>query len=176
MPEFHPHLGRSAPDYRLVRQTVDRVLTENVVTTPPVLPKEIAQNYGIEVLFADFGGVSNEVSGFFDFSARAIYVNNKDPSTRQGFTIAHELGHFMLHSDLFSRHPEEYKVLLRAPIGGVKDPLEQEANAFAAHLLVPRAFLERYYKVASPKELARLFIVSEEVIRYRLKNEYDLAA
>ena len=82
----------------------------------------------------------------------------------------------MLHARLFANHPDEYKVLMRAPLGGVKDPLEQEANAFAANLLVPRQFLDRYYRIASSAELARLFIVSEEVIRYRLKLEYDIAA
>lgn len=176
MAAYHDHLGRIAPDYRQVKQVVDRVLNENVITEPPVLPKDICQNYGITVLFADFGKLSSEVSGFFDFATKRIFVNRADPSNRQVFTIAHEFGHYLLHAALFTSHPDEYKVLLRAPIGGVKDPLEQEANAFAANLLVPRHFLDRYYEIASSAELARLFIVSEEVVRYRLKLEYDIAA
>jgi Zn-dependent peptidase ImmA (M78 family) len=176
MAAFHDRLGRPAPDYRLVKRVADRVLDENVITEPPVLAKDICHNYGIGVLFADFGNLSSEVAGFFDFSTKKIFVNRADPGNRQVFTIAHEFGHYMLHAALFASHSDEYKVLMRAPLGGVKDPLEQEANAFAANLLVPRQFLDRYYRIASSAELARLFIVSEEVIRYRLKLEYDVAA
>jgi len=174
--EVHQHLGRKAPDYRLVMRKVDDILRDNVITEPPVLPKDIALNYSAGVLFADFGRLAPEVAGFYDFGAKQIYVNKADAPNRQGFTIAHELGHVLLHSSLFTTHPEYYKVLLRSPIAGVKDPLEQEANAFAAHLLVPRRFLDRYYRIAGTRELARLFIVSEEVIRYRLKNEYSIDA
>lgn len=165
---YHEHLDRCAPDYALVMAKARKVLRENYISEPPVAPIEIAQNYGIKVLFADFSeGDVADVSGFYDLNGSAIYVNRAEPARRQTFTIAHELGHALLHRDIFVRHPEEYKVLLRAPIGSERDPLEQEANAFAAHLLVPGDFLERYSKIASNSELARLFNVSEDVIRFR---------
>jgi len=137
---------------------------------PPVLPREIAQNYGIEVVFAAFPTHISEVMGFYDFDGRKIFVNADDHVNRQTFTIAHELGHALLHIDF----REQYQVLLRRPMGAEADPLEKEANHFAAKLLVPKRFLDQYYKIASVSELARLFVVSEEVIRYRLKNEYNL--
>ena len=53
MAAYHDRLGRPAPDYRLVKQVADRVLEENVISVPPVLPRDICDNYGIGVLFAD---------------------------------------------------------------------------------------------------------------------------
>jgi len=168
-------LGRNAPDYRLVMERVSQILKENYITEPPVSVRDIANNYGIITLFADFGEENKDVSGFLDLNNRTIYVNTNDPPRRQTFTIAHEFGHANLHSDLYKRYPEEYKVLLRIPIGASKDPLEQEANAFAAHLLVPKSFLDRYLRIASVSELSRLFNVSEDVIRFRVAYESKYA-
>jgi Zn-dependent peptidase ImmA (M78 family) len=164
-------LGRFAPDYRFVKADVKKVLEENSITSPPVSPKEIAENYGIKVMFAELPDALDEVQGFFDFDRRQIFVNLKDPPNRQTYTIAHELGHFRLHSEYIRTHPKEYKVLLRQPLAGEKNPIEQEANAFAAHLLIPRDMLQQYVSIASQSELARLFNVSEEVVRWRIINE-----
>jgi len=86
------------------------------------------------------------------------------------------LGHYFLHRELFERYPNEYEVLFRAPIGAAKDVLEQEANAFAANLLVPKNMLRKYMNVASVAELSNLFNVSEDVIGFRSKNEAKFAA
>jgi len=170
----HPHLGRPVPDYDLVENTVRDVLRVNFISEPPVSPIEISQNYAIKVLFANFSEEFSAISGLLDIkniNDMSIYVNRAEPPRRQTFTIAHELGHALLHAKLFSSHPEEYKVLLRTPLGSSNDPLEQEANAFAAHLLVPGPFLEKYSRIATDIELARLFNVSDDVIRFRKANE-----
>jgi len=172
----HEHLNRRVPDYGLVMKTVQEALKNNYITEPPISPVEIAGSYGIAVRFADFGAGNSDVSGFYDLQTRSIYVSEKEPPRRQTFTIAHELGHALLHSVLFQTHPEEYKVLLRRPLGAVKEPLEQEANAFAGHLLVPGSLLLKYQKLANDAELARLFNVSEDVIRFRKSFENRFAA
>jgi len=166
--------GRKCPDYSYVKRIVDKVLEDNSIIEPPISPKEIAQNSGIKVFFGTFPGDTSEIMGFYHIEGNSIYVNTDDAVNRQTFTIAHELGHALLHKEIISSDPSRYKVLLRRPMGGEKDPLEQEANAFAARLLVPRKFLDRYYKIATIEELSRLFVVSEDVIRYRLKSEYKL--
>ncbi|GLS43729.1 ImmA/IrrE family metallo-endopeptidase [Methylobacterium brachythecii] len=173
---WHEHLGRNVPDYRLVKAKVDDALRQNYVSNPPVPVRDMAINYGVDVFFGDFGDAGKTVSGFLDLQDNCIFVNKDESPARQNFTIAHELGHFLLHADLLRNHPNQYSVLYRAPIGAAKDPLEQEANAFAAHILVPRSFLDRYYKIASRQELARLFNVSEDVIGYRMAYEYKSAA
>ncbi len=157
-------------DYRKAIDKAKEVLKQNSFDTPPISPREIANSCGIEVSNVIFR-LHKEVAGFFDFKKNKIYVNHEEPYNRQTFTIAHELGHYFLHKELFDKHPEKYQVLLRKPMGAVVDPLEQEANAFAAELLVPKHLLQEYNKSpVSVKLLATIFVVSEDVIRYRLKT------
>lgn len=155
------------PDFWRAQREAEQVLFDNSVDVPPVLPKQLAENYGLDVVFARFPDKWRSVMGFLDFDERKIFVNLDDPPNRQTFTIAHELGHWRLHRPEIEKDRSLYKVLLRSPMGAVKDRLEQEANAFAANLLVPLQFLDDYSRVARDSELARLFGVSEEVIRYR---------
>src|SRR2546429_2896918 len=117
MAEVDPQLGRLVPDLALVRERVDKVLHDNYVTSPPVVPHKIATNYGVQVLFATFQPQTNGiVSGLYEIKTNSIYVNTEEPPERQTFTIAHEFGHVLLHKDLYAQHPDRYKVLMRAPL------------------------------------------------------------
>jgi Zn-dependent peptidase ImmA (M78 family) len=164
---WHEHLGRSAPDYPLAQREAARVRAENFITQAFADVYEIAENEGLRVVIAPFPAHATTVSGFIDFKEKALCLNDADSARRRRFTAAHELGHWILHRALFEKYAEEYRVLHRAPLGRIKDPLEQEANAFAAALLVPLDVLQRYAHIAYDDELARLFGVSSEVIRYR---------
>ena len=157
-----------APNYERVRTTVRKVLRDNHVLRPPISPRDIALNNGLRVQPVSFDEKDNDVAGLIDFDKKIIYVNAQDAFNRQTFTVAHELGHYFLHRDLFKQDPERYNVLLRRPIGQDDDPLEKEANAFAADLLVPRKYLNFYSRYADQQELADLFAVSMEVIGYRM--------
>ena len=56
---------------------------------------------------------------------------------RYNFSIAHELGHFDLHSKSFS-HCASMKEFLESYLEfGVAEILEKEANVYASHLLMP---------------------------------------
>lgn len=87
------------------------------------------------------------------------------------FTVAHELGHIILEHDTNS---PGYGVLFRDSAKPKnKNPMEQEADCFAANLLVPTSMLREYlenYPGVPNLLLARLFGVSEEVIRWRRKH------
>ena len=98
---------------------------------------------------------------------RFMLVNSNQSQGRQHFTIAHELGHWLLHKD----RRDEYELKLSRPNGGEDDPMEKEANTFAAELLVPfKELLEYKKKGVSNKELAKMFFVSERVIEHRLED------
>jgi len=158
------------PDYQKTRQRVDEVLKENFVLSPPVRIEDIAANYGLTLVEAD---LADDIAGFIDQTKKKIYVNKNDSDTRQAFTIAHELGHWLLHRTQLNSDPDKYAVLYRKPLGGSNgDPVEKEANFFAAHLLVPKSLLEKY-KDEDPNTIAKIFGVSPEVVGYRMKNEYD---
>ena len=96
-------------------------------------------------------------------------MNKEDPINRRTFTIAHEIGHYVLHKEEIQQHPENYQVLFRDFTFQEDNPLEKEANTFAANLLVPVGMLEKF-KDYSASILSTLFNVSQQVITFRLKD------
>ncbi|MEQ8262279.1 ImmA/IrrE family metallo-endopeptidase [Pseudohaliea sp.] len=62
-----------------------------------------------------------------------IFVRKQDPASRQSFTLAHELGHILLHRE--SSVDEEADFLSDSG-------RESQANKFAAHFLVPDSFID----------------------------------
>ena len=104
-----------------------------------------------------------EVSGMLLPAERRILVNAAEPETRQRFTVAHELGHWVCQC---VGRPDAAPVYCRAEEVGV-DPkaraLEREANIFAANLVMP----EPAVRAAGG---ANRFGVSEEALTWRLYN------
>lgn len=154
-----------------------KLLADNYVVEPPVDVAEIAANNGLDVRVAEFPAEYQGVSGFINLEdgRPAVYVNADDPPHRQKFTIAHELGHWLLHEDEIRTNPKK-AILFRIAIGETNsDPLEKQANAFAAELLVP---MELFAKVKDKpvKDLVDMFDVSSDVIGYRKKAAEHVAA
>lgn len=67
-------------------------------------------------------------------SAVVSVDSNIKPEAKRRFVIAHELGHFFLHSNLSPLYVDTHKTLSEWYANGAH---EQEANAFAAELLMP---------------------------------------
>ena len=110
----------------------------------------------------DFFGFSISPDG----SAPAIVVNNWNqiPVERWIFTIAHELGHLVLHQSDFN---------VDQTIEGKKH--EMEANEFALEFLMPEAFFKKVWKEFYGLSFAervvtvkRMFRVSYKTLLYRL--------
>jgi Zn-dependent peptidase ImmA (M78 family) len=169
-------LGRPVPDWIVVEDEVTTLLSDHNVYDAPVPLNAMIRSNNLRVQFGRFQPDQTAVAGFIRLSERKIYINAADAPRRQTFTIAHELGHWVLHRQLLDAHPELYRVLRRDKPVTSSSPLEKEANGFAGRLLVPRSLLDRYWRRAAVRPtvsaLARIFSVSEEVIRTRLKFEY----
>lgn len=150
-----------------------QVLDENFVVEPPVDVYLLAANNGIEIKVEAFPPEFVNVSGFINFESDhpIMYVNANDPPNRRKFTVAHELGHWLLHEKII-RNDSKKTVLFRMALGASKDPIEAEANAFAAELLVPMDMFEKEEDAKSVKDLADLFEVSTDVIGYRKKDRH----
>ena len=160
------------PDYRKAEREALRLLNEAGVSEPPVDPVIIAQEQGVAVRFARFNGESDQnVSGFYDCETNEIVVNKSEYPLRQTFTVAHELGHKVLHEDW--ARSDSYRVLLRDPSKLDWDPIEFEANAFAANLLMPRDLMDFYYSLPV-EQLSRLFAVSVPAVKKRLSFLYGI--
>lgn len=156
-----------APRWKVVESEAERLT--KIYSAPPIPALEIAERSGVDVLFAKFGDATEKVAGFCDFPHAKLYVNSEDIVERQTFTIAHELGHWILHKDFFEQNPEEYEILPRFQSVDEHDPFEKEANFFAASLLVPKRLLLPV-KDAPVSQLARAFGVSRTMMEYRLQN------
>lgn len=154
-------------------RTVRGLHSEFGIELPPVNPVEIAREKNVGVVFAEFSGdAKRRIAGFYDVGENAIYVNEDEFPLRQTFTVAHELGHALLHKDWAAS--DDYRVLFRDGEYNGNEPHEKEANAFAAHLLVPRFMLDRYWDGNSAESLSQLFAVSVPMIRNRLSFEYGV--
>ena len=151
------------PDYLKAKAYSKVILEESFITEPPINPVKLARSYGLEVISADFK--HEKVAGYIDFDKKTIYIAKSDPVNRKTFTIAHELGHWFLHKDTIDR--SKIPVLYRNGLLN-SDPIEKEANAFAANLLVPTEFLRQYKDDYSVDELAKIFNVSRDVMGFRL--------
>ena len=77
-----------------------------------------------------------------------IVVKKQDAEARQVFTLMHELGHVLLHR--MSSVDDE------SDMRATEDGMERSANQFAAHLLVPDAFLATLRDADRPGDVTRL--------------------
>ena len=108
----------------------------------PVPVEEIAEQFlGYEIDFSVTGMFADpDTLGGIDFEGNKIWVNNvsaADHDGRYSFTVAHELGHHVLHRDhyLQSQSTDDGEILCR--VTGKKPQIEMEADRFAAAFLMP---------------------------------------
>lgn len=141
----------------------------NIYSSPPIPPHEIAEENGVHVLSIDFGRQAETVSGLVDFANARLYANKSDNLERQLFTVAHELGHWLLHKEFYETDPERYNFLPRFSSPDRDDPLEQEANRFAASLLIPRRLLVSVLH-APVSKLSGIFLVNRAMMERRIRD------
>ena len=109
--------------------------------------EQIAEIYlGYELDFVDgIEGYPEDVIGGIDFEAKVILVNSSIESHlgRYSFTIAHEIGHHVLHREEFYRHSKPEGIMCR---GVKKRPIEEvQADRFAEALLMPAELVKDHY-------------------------------
>ena len=127
---------------RRVVQKATAVLEKMGVASAPVPVEEIAGRLGAKLVFEP---IEQDVSGMLyrEGESAIIGVNSLHANTRQRFTIAHEIGHLLLHEGKPMFVDKLVRVNLRdATSSAATDKQEIEANRFAAELLMPVAFVE----------------------------------
>ena len=133
---------------KYIRDIAERLLREHCRNSVPVDPGKIAQALGIEVRLE---AVDDDLSGFLLRDQKnnrvVIGANLRHHPNRRKFTIAHELGHFLLH-EAETVHLDQQKAgyLIQRRDGKSstgEDMFEREANLFAAELLMPARSLEK---------------------------------
>jgi|TARA_R110002049_G_scaffold149648_3_gene312701 Zn-dependent peptidase ImmA (M78 family) len=135
---------------------------------PPIDVAACAEAAGLTIYSLDLpNGVSGMITRADDGVSFECYVDSSEPSVRQRFTAAHELGHFVLHRDMIGDGIQD-NYLLRAE--GLTNTQEAQANRFAADLLMPRNLISQAIDggTTSVGALAELFRVSEIAMSIRL--------
>ena len=142
----------------LIEEAADSLLDQYSVFAGelnlPVPVESIAEHflkYDLEItdqgLFADpsfLGGIS--------FETNTIFVNAsiEDHEGRYTFTIAHEIGHHVLHRDIYNDLvADRSQILCREE--KQKPLIERQADRFAAALMMPRYRLSDEVKKFNPK-------------------------
>lgn len=97
-----------------------------------------------------------------------ITINGQHSRTRQRFTIAHEIAHFILHRDLIGDGIVD-DALYRSNRG---DEIERQANIYAAAILMPAPLVRQKYRegIRSYATMAMAFDVSYQVAEIRMKD------
>jgi Zn-dependent peptidase ImmA (M78 family) len=150
------------------RDLADRLLRKHWAGRPlPIDPAHIARAEGLHVQALPQEDLALSGSYRRAGDQAAVFVNPEEPSVRQRFTVAHELGHhFLGHGNRFRDSSASFSA-------STFDPVEAEANRFAAELLMPavtvRALVEDQ-GIAKIEQLSNMFGVSTVAMRYRLKN------
>lgn len=142
--------------------------------TTPVDVFGLARRLGIYVKTQSLpdkqsGYIRKELSGDF-----TVGINRNDGELRQRFTLAHELGHYFLHSDLLEPGGSHFDRLYSGHNdSGVLSPRDEtQANKFAATLLMPKSHVQREWTNHRPHHwrLAKQFGVSSSAMAWRLVN------
>jgi Zn-dependent peptidase ImmA (M78 family) len=123
-------------------------------------PIKMAENLGILILYEELG----TINGYYNtaFRQKFIHINIDLAESKMMFTIAHELGHALLH-------PRSNTPFLRENTYLSIDKMEIEANYFAVKLLISDEMLNEY-KEFTIEQLSKIFGYHENLIRLRLKN------
>lgn len=136
----------------------------------PVDPVWIAKQLGIDVIETKLpDNVSGALIKEIDQDP-VIILSQIDSKNRKRFSCAHELGHYA-HRISNGADQYEYVDLRGQSARNGTDPDEIFANRFAAELLMPSDEVSILHKKGNPAFLiASHFGVSDDAIRYRLKN------
>lgn len=113
-----------------------------------------------------------QYSAFLAGASRLIVVEANDHEHRRRFSIAHEIGHFVLHlqeqQNLFLCSQEDME--LKTPDASQHRRQEWEANLFAGELLMPEQPLHAMFRATGGRlsSLVRHFKVSPKALEIRL--------
>ncbi|MEV0168779.1 ImmA/IrrE family metallo-endopeptidase [Nonomuraea fuscirosea] len=156
------------------RQLLDRYRQEKLPVEPDLIAKELLGAIVIERSMAP------DVSGMLvrEPNRVVIGVNEDHAPGRRRFTVAHEIGHLLLHKGRSLIMDTDVRVNFRDTVSSLATDREEiEANRFAAALLMSEHLIRQ--EIASKgfdtaNELVELladrFAVSRQAMNYRLVN------
>lgn len=128
----------------------------------------VVERLGGKIIYQSFGDLSQSVEEsirVYDTNRFEIFLPDYTSAERDRFSIAHEIGHYILHFPM-----DRTKPMVAARYGSNR--AEWEANWFAAGFLMPApAFKAKFRKAAgNVVDVARHFKVSFAAAKARAKS------
>lgn len=158
--------------YKASRDLSWKILIQNNISRLPVKISSICRANNIKI--TSYKNGINIINNFnlsenaknndgFTFN-NIIFYNEQCTVGRQRFTIAHELGHCLMHNgkELYNREPSEND-----------DPIECEANVFASRVLAPACVLWGI-GINSADEISHLCNISMKSAEFRFERMKEL--
>ena len=151
----YEQLGEEA--YKILR----KFNCETIIPVP--VEKLIDNEYQINIfpfpnLFKTF-----DINAITSIDLKIIYVDEysyKNLEEAYRFTLAHELGHIILHKKIYVRFSinsiEDWRNFIINVEEREYEYLEIQANNFAGHFLVPHKLLEKYFKIELSKLIKKI--------------------
>jgi Zn-dependent peptidase ImmA (M78 family) len=106
-----------------------------------------------------------------DLGVSVTINSNIDNMERKNFTIAHEIGHLLFHvseSKVFQSYLETNNTIQISQNGSIK---EMEANAFAAHLILPDSVLRnQILSSMNAFHIKKISGISIEALKWRISD------
>jgi Zn-dependent peptidase ImmA (M78 family) len=138
-----------------IEEKVNRILEKYYVDKECVFPIDIEGiiEFHLNLTFYIERGISKQFGGetYLALNANRIVVEedlfvNEKRRSRLCFSLAHEVGHYILHRSLFSSVSsiEDYIDQLNSIDDRTYNVIEREANIFAGFLLMPRELMDDY--------------------------------
>lgn len=166
-------------DKEIFRKTEEFISAYNLNSSRLPIPiRELIEKLGVTVIEHDF---DNNISGVLSINGqnKSIGINKSEGEQRKRFTLAHELGHLILHQEKGNLFMDS--ILFRKTGDGYtkkEEKIEREANFFAANILMPanrvreelRNVTLDFIEDTSIENLAEKFGVSVSAMNYRLIN------
>lgn len=163
----------------------NKLLADHGIAAPPVPVEEICERLGLEIVHEALPHDTSSVLIRQPNGRQVIGVNARHSTRRQRFSVAHELGHALLHVSDASSHGEAVvsrplEILFRDGVASQgTNKIEVAANSFAAALLMPADLVRSRFRRRLQQdharrlddviaELADEFEVSEQAMRFRL--------
>lgn len=157
-------------NYKNSRDAAWEILIKHKIKALPVSVQKICKKERIRLLtykegrevIKKFGLEEHTVGNDAFCISKIIFYDDTTTPQRQRFSVAHEIGHIVLH------RPKEATTYNRE-MSPNDNPIESEANVFASRLLAPLCVLH-FVGVQSPEEISELCNISITAAKIRYER------
>ena len=189
-PNGIPILSRTDIEIRtegFIRALAPSCLDEPRATPIASIALRLKEGYGATFLFGqDLGTTSGrKIRGCFHIPSKTIFIDKslEEGGPRFNFTLAHEIGHFVMHQDVTPTVLAPNKrdkiedndrdlILDHSQTDNPRSWIEWQANKFASSLLLPRstlpsALLTKQKELGINRNLGKLYLNRQQSSSFR---------